>query len=141
MSITSAVARLRARPALPPGLVGVLGIAAVVYVSQVDPNEPGHYPTCPWLWLTGTYCPGCGTLRMLHAVTHGHFAHGFGLNPLGAVICVWAVVEYGRWTWATLTGRPYGSWPRSIYWAWGVVAAIIAYWIVRNLPFGAALAP
>ena len=141
MSVTSAVARLRAHPALLPGLVGAVGLAAVLYVSQVDPNEPGHYPTCPWLWLTGTYCPGCGTLRMLHAFTHGHFAHGFGLNPLGAVIAVWAVVEYGRWTWASLTGRTYGSWPRNIYWAWGVVAVIITYWIARNLPFGAALAP
>ena len=141
MSVTSAVARLRAHPALLPGLVGVLGAASLVYVSLSDPNEAGHYPMCPWLALTGTYCPGCGSLRMLHAFTHGQFAHGFGLNPLAAVIFAWAGVEYARWTRAAVTGRDYAMWPRYRYWPLVVAAVIVVYWVVRNLPFGAALAP
>lgn len=141
MSLTSAVARLRAHPALLPGLVGVVGVISLVYVAQSDPNQPGHYPTCPWLALTGTYCPGCGTLRMLHAFTHGQLVPGFGLNPLGAIVLAWSGVEYVRWTWSALTGRAYAPWPQHRYWMWGVVAVILAYWVVRNLPFGAALAP
>jgi hypothetical protein len=141
MSVISAVARLRAHPALLPGLVGIGGIAALVYVSQVDPNHPGHYPTCPWLALTGTYCPGCGTLRMLHSFTHGQFVHGFGLNPLGAIVFAWAGVEYARWAFASATGRRYVQWPQNKWWVWGVLVVILVYWVVRNLPFGAALAP
>jgi hypothetical protein len=30
------------------------GVAAVAgYVAAIDPNRPGHYPTCPFLALTG----------------------------------------------------------------------------------------
>ena len=38
---------------------------------MVDPNQPGHYPTDPFLAITGLYCPGCGTLRALHALARG----------------------------------------------------------------------
>ena len=31
-------------------------------VAVLDPNEPGHYPTCPFLRLTGLGVPGCGSL-------------------------------------------------------------------------------
>ena len=141
MTKAAILARLRAYPALLPGLVGILGAAALTFVSLSDPDQPGHYPTCTWLALTGTYCPGCGTLRMLHAFTHGHLATGFGLNPLGALVLVWAAVEYGRWTWSSLTGRRFVPRPRNPYAVWGVIVVILAYWVVRNLPFGAVLAP
>ena len=46
----------------PVGAAG-LALAATAYVGLVDPNESGHYPTCPFLALTGRFCPGCGSLR------------------------------------------------------------------------------
>ena len=53
--------------------LGVAAAAAVVVttIGALDPNVAGHYPTCPWLALTGTYCPGCGSLRAIHALAHG----------------------------------------------------------------------
>ena len=33
--------------------VAALAAAAVGVVAAVDPNEAGHYPTCPFLSLTG----------------------------------------------------------------------------------------
>src|SRR5690606_29528852 len=48
--------------------VTVAGAAATLVVATVSPEEPGHYPTCPFLALTGAWCPGCGSLRALHAL-------------------------------------------------------------------------
>ena len=64
-----------------PWVVLACFAAVAAYVSMVDPDESGHYPTCPFLYLTGYYCPGCGSLRMVHALTHGQVGQGFGRNP------------------------------------------------------------
>src|SRR5687768_7002451 len=61
---------------LPRRLLGpaatALGVAgAAAYVSVVDPHQPGHYPACPFLAVTGLFCPGCGGLRCAHALAHG----------------------------------------------------------------------
>ena len=32
--------------------------------------------------LTGLACPGCGSLRALHQLTHGHFGEALRLNPM-----------------------------------------------------------
>ncbi|MFD0477703.1 DUF2752 domain-containing protein [Nonomuraea thailandensis] len=68
------------------GLLAPLGVAAAAgavfaVVGVIDPNEPGHYPTCPFLWATGLYCPGCGTLRTVHALAHLDPVAALGLNP------------------------------------------------------------
>lgn len=116
-------------------LAGAAGVAG--YVAAVDPNLPGHYPTCPFLALTGYYCPGCGTLRMLHALAHGHVAQAAGLNPLALAMLPplgWLWVRWAR-------GRPVTSRILRPSLAIAFAAVIVIYWVVRNLPFGHALAP
>ena len=47
------------RPGRPPlRRRGRSRAAAVGYVAAVDPNESGHYPTCPFLAVTGLLLPG-----------------------------------------------------------------------------------
>lgn len=119
-------------------MAGVL--AAFTYVGTVDPNEPGHYPVCPLLQLTGIYCPGCGGLRSAHAVATGDLAAAFGANAMavvgyGVFAVLWAVwvVRAGRGIPVRITLKPVH------WWAIGAVAAVFS--VVRNLPFGSALAP
>jgi hypothetical protein len=52
-------------------------------------NNPATvlYPPCPFLYLTGYYCPGCGTSRAFHQLLHGNIINAFNLNPL-MVICI-----------------------------------------------------
>jgi hypothetical protein len=116
-------------------LAGVAGV--VGYVAVIDPNQPGHYPTCPFLALTGYYCPGCGTLRMVHALAHGRVAEGAGFNPLA-----FATLPLLGWLWVRWTaGRPapVRIVRPSLVIAFAVI--VIGYWVVRNLPFAHALAP
>ncbi|MFF5087519.1 DUF2752 domain-containing protein [Streptomyces niveus] len=130
----------RARRLLAPlgTLTGV--VAAFTYVGLVDPNESGHYPVCPLLSMTGLYCPGCGGLRSAHAVAHGDLATAFGANALavvgyGVFAVVWLVwlIRVARGT------RHQVSVPPLLGWAVGAV--VLAFSVVRNLPFGSSLAP
>jgi hypothetical protein len=63
-----------------------LAIAGAAVLYAFPPAETWWYPRCPFLLVTGLKCPGCGTLRALHAALHGRLAEAFRLNALA--ICV-----------------------------------------------------
>jgi hypothetical protein len=114
--------------------------AAMVVVAVVDPNEPGHYPTCPFLALTGQYCPGCGSLRAMHALSHGHVDTAAGFNVLAlASLPVLAVIWF-RWVRRSWNGTD-RSRPAPAAWLWAFLVVVVVFGLARNLPFGAALAP
>lgn len=114
---------------------------AVGYLAVVDPNQPGHYPTCPFYAITGYYCPGCGSLRMIHALTHGHVAEAFGRNALAFVTLPLLAYLWVRWAVALRRGRPMraGALRPWLIIIFSLVA--IVFWVARNLPAGHALAP
>ena len=58
--------RLRG-PLLTGGLVAGLTLA----LHFRDPHASGSWGFCPWLALTGHYCPGCGGLRAVNDLTNG----------------------------------------------------------------------
>ncbi len=60
----------------------LLGGAAIVLLCVFDPATSGVFPPCPVRYLTGLYCPGCGSLRALHALLHGELGRAFAMNPL-----------------------------------------------------------
>ncbi|MCK2220904.1 DUF2752 domain-containing protein [Actinomadura sp. ATCC 31491] len=127
-------------------LLAPLGVAAgagavVALVGVVDPNEPGHYPTCPFLWLTGLYCPGCGTLRAIHALAHLDPVAALGLNPLMVATVPFLLFWWGRWVVRAWQGRPRRTTLAHPAWLWAFLGIVMVYWVVRNLPFGAFLAP
>ncbi|MGW3344236.1 DUF2752 domain-containing protein [Nonomuraea rubra] len=127
-------------------LLAPLGVAAATgtvfaFVGAVDPNEPGHYPTCPFLWITGLYCPGCGTLRTIHALAHLDPVAALGLNPLAVAMIPFLVFWWGRWVVRAWQGRPRRTTLAHPAWLWAFLAIVMVYWVVRNLPFGAFLAP
>jgi hypothetical protein len=130
----------RGRDLRAPLGVAALAAAAVGVVALVEPNQPGHYPTCPFLALTGLQCPGCGSLRAVHAMAHGDVSVALGLNVLTVLAAVALVVIWLRWVRRSWTGRPRtGVAPPAMLWALAVV--VVVFTVVRNLPFGAFLAP
>ncbi|MGW5848590.1 DUF2752 domain-containing protein [Streptomyces sp. NPDC055254] len=136
-----AVRASRARRLAAPALTLAGAVAAFAYVGAVDPNEPGHYPVCPLLRLTGILCPGCGGLRSAHAFAHGDLLAALGANALAVIgyfafagfTALWLVRAYRGGAVPRLALRP------PYWWALAVVAAVFA--VVRNLSFGSALAP
>ena len=106
----------------------------------VDPNEPGHYPTCPWLALTGTFCPGCGSLRAIHALAHADLGTAMARNPLAVIAFGWLLVWFVAWTRRVVLRRPRTSMapPWVLY---GILGVVIAYWVLRNVPGWSWLSP
>ncbi len=117
-----------------PAAVTLAAASAGAVLWSVDPNQPGHYPTCPFLATTGLYCPGCGTLRATHDLLHGDVAGALARNPAVLLALPYLLVALVTW-WRRTTGRPAPSstsLPPAVI--WGLLAAVAAYWVLRNLP-------
>lgn len=132
----------RSRPRALAGPAAALAAitAATVFVALVDPGEPGHYPPCPWLSLTELACPGCGGLRCVHALTRLDLSAALGYNAFAVAMFPVIGWLWLRWTVRAARGVPRRSLanPR---WLWALLAFVLVFWLVRDLPFGSALAP
>ena len=124
----------RWREALPVVAVTTAGLAAAAALFAVDPNEPGHYPTCPFLATTGLYCPGCGTLRGIHDLLHGDIAGALARNPMTVIAVPYLLLAWFTWILRT-TGHPA---PRSTslppWTIWLLLGVVVAFGVLRNLP-------
>ncbi|MFI6446995.1 DUF2752 domain-containing protein [Kitasatospora sp. NPDC050543] len=112
-----------------------------LYVAVVDPNDPGHYPTCPVLRATGWWCPGCGGLRCVHALTHGDLLTALHDNLLVVAFGAVLAVLWLRWLWAAVTGSRPPAAALGGRRAVAVAVLLVLFMAVRNLPIGAGLAP
>lgn len=133
--------RSRVRALVGPVGMATIAVGAAALVFAVDPNEPGHYPSCPFLVTTGWYCPGCGTLRAAHALLHGDLAGALDMNLL-AVLAIPVVAA----SWVAWLRRALGTLPRTWlappWFGRGVLALLVVFTIARNIPaFAPALAP
>ena len=133
--------RAVARRLLPQGAVLGGAVAGVLLVAFRDPGEAGHYPSCPFLTMTGFYCPGCGMMRLVHALAHGDVGAAFGLNPLLLVLLPVFGYLFARWTVLGARGRPMRSVLFRPAVAYSFIGLLVVYGILRNLPFAQALAP
>jgi hypothetical protein len=84
--------------------------------------------------MTGLHCPGCGALRGLYELAHGHLLTAIGMNPLVfiglPVLIGFHLVQKRRrqeGIFESLLARP--------AFAWAALAVVVLYWILRNLPF------
>ncbi|HWU22893.1 MAG TPA: DUF2752 domain-containing protein [Nocardioides sp.] len=116
-------------------------VAAAGVLATVDPNRPGHYPTCPFLWATGYYCPGCGSLRACHDLLHGDPAGALARNPLALVLLPAVVAAWVLWG-LRLAGVTTWSPTRiGARWIWGLLVVVLGYWAARNVPGWTWLSP
>ncbi|GCE77379.1 DUF2752 domain-containing protein [Cellulomonas biazotea] len=125
------------RAAASPLAVAAVSVAGLALVATVDPHTPGRYPTCPLLWLTGLYCPGCGSLRAMHDLAHLDVAAAWGMNPLLLVVLPFLVLAWFAWTRRALLDVPRRRLAHPA-WIWAVLAVVLGYAVLRNVP---ALAP
>lgn len=131
----------RERLTAPVLLAGaVLGASVVLHLR--DPHEAGSYGFCPWLVLTGTYCPGCGGLRAVNDLTRGDLAAAASSNLLlvgsvPLVILLWAAWFRDRWRGVVRRVDQ----RRAVLASSVLGVVVLAYWVVRNLPGLESLTP
>jgi len=128
----------RERMSAPAWTLGSLAVATLALHLR-DPHQQGSWGFCP-LAMMGIYCPGCGGLRSAHAFAHGDLAAAFGANALAVVGYGIFAVLWAVWLVREVCGRPLRIALRPVHW-WAIGAVLLIFTVVRNLPFGSALAP
>jgi hypothetical protein len=123
-----------------PLYAAAAAVASVSLVAVVDPNQPGHYPTCPFLALTGYYCPGCGSLRAVHDLAHGDLHGALARNPLTVVAVAALVVGYAVWVRRLWRGEP-RRWAAPAWLLWALFGVVVVFGVLRNVPGWTWLSP
>ncbi len=113
----------------------LLAFFSLIILFFFDPLKVSFYPHCPFFMLTGYKCPGCGSLRALHALLHGKVLLAWRFNPaliIGLLLLVFIVtVHYlrDRKPWLTrIDCFLYDH--RFIYF---LFIMIVMWWLLRNL--------
>ena len=114
------------------GLIIFLGGATVLFFFE--PGSYSFYPRCLFYQTTGLLCPGCGSLRAVHQLLHGHIAAALRFNAL-----LVTAIPIGSWFLARSVFRAKnGSFP-SLHlppaWLWAGLAVILLFGLLRNFPF------
>jgi hypothetical protein len=121
-----------ARPAV-LGVFGLLAGVAGIVLFCFDPRQYHFYPVCFFHQTTGLLCPGCGALRGLHQLLHGHLAAAFRFNPMLVVslpFLLWFGVRYGL---QNAENQPASLGLRPV-WLWLMLGAVLVVSVLRNLP-------
>jgi len=113
----------------------MLAAAVGVFLLRVfDPAAGGIFPPCPVHYLTGWYCPGCGSLRAFHALLHGNLVQAWAMNPLTVMLLPF--LSYGLMSEALvgLRGRGLPQPTLSAGQIRALFVLIVVFGVVRNLP-------
>ncbi|MBG42959.1 MAG: hypothetical protein CL530_03225 [Aequorivita sp.] len=101
-----------------------------------NPSENSFFIPCPFHYITGFFCPGCGSQRAIHLLLHGDLVGAFRFNPL--MVLTLPILIYGLGI--TIANWFFGTKHRfmlfySKLFIFGYFGFVILYWILRNLPF------
>ena len=111
--------------------IAVLLLFLIVY-GVFDPSETAIFPKCPFFLLTGLKCPGCGSQRAIHQLLTLHLGEAFRYNAFMVLaiplILFLLAAEVFRERWPRLAVL--GSSPVL---SWTIVAAVLLWWLLRNL--------
>jgi len=118
-------------------LFGTVAAVGVMLLRVFDPATSQIFPPCPVWYLTGWYCPGCGSLRAIHQLLHGNLQGAWAMNPLTMILLPF--ICYGLVSYAVIAIRGQGHRLPGLFlpavWIRALCALIVLYGIARNLPF------
>ena len=105
----------------------IVAVAAILFLF--NPTQYGFYPRCEFYVATGIYCPGCGSLRAMYQLAHGHLLTALRCNPL----LVLGLPFAGFYAVRTLAGHPWPRWTfeRRVLIGFGVV--LVVFTVLRNI--------
>lgn len=113
-------------------IVGTLGaLALVTLYAFVDPRLP-FFPKCPFRFISGFDCPGCGSQRALHALLNGDIAGAWGYNAMLIVSLPFLVLLVAAQFMRDAHPRFYNAMnSRAVILTAAVL--ILSWWILRNI--------
>lgn len=116
-------------------IAAVAAVAVMAILLRVfDPASSGMFPPCPVHYLTGWYCPGCGSLRALHALLHGKFMQAWAMNPLTVMLLPFLSYGLASEAFRQIRGTGLPAPALSAGQIRTLFVVIVVFGIVRNLP-------
>jgi len=119
--------------------LAIAGVGAMVLGAGVvwyfDPTTASFFPFCPLLRFTGFACPGCGLTRGLHALLHGDVLTALDFNALIPLFLLVFGYLFASLLSIAVRGRGLMVEKWNLWILWGLLAAMIAFGVLRNLPF------
>jgi len=109
-------------------------IAGAAYLFFFEPGKSGFFPGCPFRFLTGFTCPGCGTTRALHQILHGHIYTAFTLNPLLLIALPFLLIALLRYSVIVMRGGIPRRNALPAPYIYAIFFVILSFWIFRNTP-------
>ncbi len=111
-------------------LVIVAGVVAFFLQSKIL----GWMPPCQFYRWTDLHCPGCGGRRCVMMLSQGRWLEALRMNALVIVVGLGFGTLMLKETWREWSrrGQSFALSPRM---GWAIAIAVIAFWILRNLPF------
>ena len=64
------------------GVIFIILASGLLLFYAFNPIEQSFFIPCPFHYLTGLHCPGCGSQRALHQLVHFNMYEAFRYNPL-----------------------------------------------------------
>ncbi len=115
---------------------------AYVYVTTPGLREIVRPYHCLFFQATGLLCPACGGTRAMLHLLNGRLLLALESNVLAVLIL--PAISYGviivfrlafdrKFTPADIKIAP--------FWLWSFLAAVILFWIIRNIPYFSFLGP
>jgi len=115
-------------------VIALVLVAGGIVFFLFSPEESRFFPQCPFHYLTGYDCPGCGSQRSLHHLSHLNIKGAFLSNPLLVIAIPFLIfgiyLEYfgGKERHPRIRKALYSK--RAVY---IILAIIILFWIGRNI--------
>jgi hypothetical protein len=112
----------------------VLSLIVIIIAAFIPVHTVARfYPSCPWWSLTHTYCPGCGTMRGISAMAHGHIGGLFVYNKFAFFCLPVLLYAYGNLASQVLFGYQFPVIKLRAVSLYLFILIIIFYWILRNM--------
>ena len=124
-----------------PLALAAAGAAGVAVMRVLEPSHLGFVPPCPFLAITGLWCPLCGGTRAVDALVAGDVGAALGLNLLVVLAVPILAAEWLRWTIGRARGRQTTFMNVSTRVLTAVTVVALAFAVLRNVPGLEMLAP
>ena len=114
-------------------LAGIILLAMGSLYMFYDPSETALFPKCPFYWLTGLYCPGCGSQRAIFHILQGDILTGFQYNILLVLLALILVYQMIYYVLNTILKKKIRNWLYAPQLTNTILVTVILFWILRNV--------
>lgn len=101
-----------------------------------NPSQHSFFIPCPFNYITGYHCPGCGSQRAIHQLLHLNILNALRFNPF--LVLSLPVIIYGLgiqiWNFIFETQFRFKLFYSKIF-IYGYFGIAVLYWFLRNLPY------